>query len=91
MSMATPCLTQRPERDAIVCWKHNWPDCPEWLNVIELSKIAKGLEETRGVMASGGTLLKCCRDQSRLFLATDPGFLEGCCLEGSCFSVAPLL
>jgi hypothetical protein len=21
---------------AIVCWKHNWPDCPEWLEVIEL-------------------------------------------------------
>ncbi len=20
----------------IVCWKHNWPDCPEWLEVIEL-------------------------------------------------------
>jgi hypothetical protein len=26
----------------IVCWKHNWPDCPEWLEVIELSKIVKG-------------------------------------------------
>jgi hypothetical protein len=25
----------------IVCWKHNWPDCPEWLEVIELSKIVK--------------------------------------------------
>jgi hypothetical protein len=22
--------------DAIVCWRHNWPDCPEWLEVIEL-------------------------------------------------------
>jgi hypothetical protein len=29
---------------AIVCWKHNWPDCPEWLEVIELSKVVKGLE-----------------------------------------------
>jgi len=28
----------------IVCWKHNWPDCPEWLEVIELSKVVKGLE-----------------------------------------------
>jgi Homing endonuclease associated repeat len=28
---------------AIVCWKHNWPDCPEWLEVIELSKVVKGL------------------------------------------------
>ena len=27
---------------AIVCWKHNWPDCPEWLEVIELSKVVKG-------------------------------------------------
>jgi hypothetical protein len=26
---------------AIVCWKHNWPDCPEWLEVIELSKLVK--------------------------------------------------
>jgi hypothetical protein len=25
----------------IVCWKHNWPDCPEWLEVIELSKVVK--------------------------------------------------
>jgi hypothetical protein len=30
---------------AIVCWKHNWPDCPEWLEVIELSKVVKGLVE----------------------------------------------
>lgn len=30
---------------AIVCWKHNWPDCPEWLEVIELSKIVKRLGE----------------------------------------------
>jgi hypothetical protein len=27
---------------AIVCWKHNWPDCPEWLEVIELCKVVKG-------------------------------------------------
>jgi hypothetical protein len=27
----------------IVCWKHNWPDCPEWLEVIELSKVVKKL------------------------------------------------
>jgi len=29
----------------IVCWKHNWPDCPEWLEVIELSKVVKRLGE----------------------------------------------
>jgi hypothetical protein len=22
--------------DVMVCWRHNWPDCPEWLEVIEL-------------------------------------------------------
>jgi hypothetical protein len=22
-----------------VCWVHNWPECPEWIEVIELSKI----------------------------------------------------
>ena len=22
----------------IVCWKHNWPDCPEWLEVVELCR-----------------------------------------------------
>ena len=31
----------------IVCWKHNWPDCPEWLEVIELSKVVKGLGDRR--------------------------------------------
>jgi hypothetical protein len=25
-----------------VCWVHNWPECPEWIEVVELSKeIAK--------------------------------------------------
>ena len=23
----------------IICWVHNWPECPEWIEVIELSKI----------------------------------------------------
>jgi hypothetical protein len=28
--------------DVIVCWVHNWPECPEWIEVVELSKeIAK--------------------------------------------------
>ncbi len=26
----------------IICWKHNWPDCPEGLEVIELSRVVKG-------------------------------------------------
>ena len=25
--------------DMIICWVHNWPECPEWIEVIELSKI----------------------------------------------------
>lgn len=29
--------------DAIVCWIHNWPECPEEIEVIELSKIVRGL------------------------------------------------
>ncbi|HET9838585.1 MAG TPA: hypothetical protein VFR84_10145 [Candidatus Angelobacter sp.] len=26
----------------IICWKHNWPDVPEGLEVIELSRVVKG-------------------------------------------------
>jgi hypothetical protein len=25
--------------DVIVCWRHNWPDCPERLEVVELGKV----------------------------------------------------
>ena len=32
--------------DVIVCWVHNWPECPKWLQVVELSKVAR-----RGVAA----------------------------------------
>jgi hypothetical protein len=29
----------------IICWRHNWPDCPPNLEVIELSKeLSKALE-----------------------------------------------
>ncbi|HEY2495946.1 MAG TPA: hypothetical protein VGK24_02655 [Candidatus Angelobacter sp.] len=24
--------------DVIVCWIHNWPECPEWIEVVELSR-----------------------------------------------------
>jgi hypothetical protein len=24
--------------DVIVCWTHNWPECPEWIEVVELRK-----------------------------------------------------
>jgi hypothetical protein len=25
--------------DVIVCWEHNWPECPEWIEVVELRKV----------------------------------------------------
>lgn len=28
--------------DVIVCWEHNWPECPEWIEVVELSKLVNG-------------------------------------------------
>jgi hypothetical protein len=31
------------ECEAIVCWVHDWTDCPDTLEVIELKKIVKGL------------------------------------------------
>jgi hypothetical protein len=32
--------------DIIVCWRHNWPDCPSHLEVVELSGIIKSLTAT---------------------------------------------
>jgi hypothetical protein len=29
--------------DVIVCWRHNWPACPQNIEVVELSKIIKSL------------------------------------------------
>ena len=29
--------------DIIVCWVHNWPECPEWIEVIELSKVVRSI------------------------------------------------
>ncbi|HET8923227.1 MAG TPA: hypothetical protein VFN26_09565 [Candidatus Acidoferrum sp.] len=29
--------------DIIVCWRHNWPDCPKHLEVLELSSVVKSL------------------------------------------------
>jgi hypothetical protein len=28
--------------DLIICWKHNWPDCPEEIMVLEMSKVVGG-------------------------------------------------
>jgi hypothetical protein len=30
-------------RDIIVCWRHNWPDCPKHLEVLELSRVVQPL------------------------------------------------
>lgn len=27
--------------DMIVCWTHNWPECPEWIEVVELSRLMR--------------------------------------------------
>jgi hypothetical protein len=27
--------------DVIVCWVHNWPECPEWIEVVELRKVVE--------------------------------------------------
>ncbi|HEY6947001.1 MAG TPA: hypothetical protein VI431_17815 [Candidatus Acidoferrum sp.] len=29
--------------DIIVCWRHNWPDCPKHIEVVELSRVVKSL------------------------------------------------
>jgi len=29
--------------DVIICWRHNWPECPGRLEVIELSKVVRGM------------------------------------------------
>ena len=34
--------------DVIVCWKHNWPDCPKNIEVLELSEKIKTLNASRG-------------------------------------------
>jgi len=32
--------------DVIVCWRHNWPDCPENIQVVELSTVIKSLAKS---------------------------------------------
>jgi hypothetical protein len=27
--------------DVIVCWRHNWPECPKHIDVVELSRVIK--------------------------------------------------
>ena len=32
--------------DLIVCWRHNWPDCPKHIEVLELSSVIKSLAKS---------------------------------------------
>ena len=32
--------------DVIVCWRHNWPNCPENIEVVELSTVIKSLAQS---------------------------------------------
>jgi hypothetical protein len=32
--------------DIIVCWRHNWPDCPDNIEVLELSSVIKTLAKS---------------------------------------------
>jgi hypothetical protein len=34
-------LFARIGAEIIVCWEHNWPECPEGIEVIELSKVVR--------------------------------------------------
>jgi hypothetical protein len=29
--------------DVVVCWRHNWPDCPPAIEVVELASVVKTL------------------------------------------------
>ena len=31
----------------IVCWVHNWPECPEWIEVVELRKVIEEMGNHR--------------------------------------------
>jgi hypothetical protein len=33
--------------DVIVCWHHNWDDCPKHIEIVELSSVIKSLAESR--------------------------------------------
>ncbi len=37
--------------DMIVCWKHNWKECPEHIEIIELSKLINSLESISSEIA----------------------------------------
>lgn len=43
--------------DMIVCWKHNWKDCPKYIEVIELSTMIGDLEEINKSIEDGSSKL----------------------------------
>ncbi len=52
--------------DMIICWKHNWKDCPEDIEVIELSSIMEDLEDIHTTVKNDKKLSeynKFCRDK----------------------------
>ncbi len=42
--------------DLIVCWKHNWTECPENIEVLELSTLLRDVEQIDGQIKSGTNL-----------------------------------
>ena len=34
--------------DVIVCWRHNWDECPKKIEVVELSRVIKSLAQSKG-------------------------------------------
>src|SRR5437879_13540817 len=34
--------------DVIVCWRHNWDECPEGIEVVELSSVIRSLPNSEG-------------------------------------------
>jgi len=32
--------------DIIVCWRHNWPNCPSHLEILELASVIKSLAKS---------------------------------------------
>jgi hypothetical protein len=42
--------------DVIVCWRHNWPECPSDLEVVELSTVIGTLTRSRIGQTANQTL-----------------------------------
>ena len=47
--------------DVIVCWRHNWPDCPSHLEILELSSRLKSLPHLRTLICPFGVRDPCSR------------------------------